>query len=43
MYAGLKAGAAYDDVIAAAQLDDAPFCKFAEYKDWVRSSLESLN
>lgn len=42
MYAGLKAGASYDDVIAAAQADAAPFCAFPEYQDWVRSSMESL-
>lgn len=42
MYAGLKAGATYDEVIAAAQADAAPFCAFPEYNDWVRSSMESL-
>jgi hypothetical protein len=42
MYAGLKGGASCDDVIAAAERDDAPFCKFPEYKEWVRSSMEAL-
>lgn len=42
MYAGLKAGAAYEEVIAAAEADAAPFCAFPEYRDWVRSSMESL-
>ena len=42
MYAGLKAGAAPDDVIAAAERDAAPFCAFPAYKDWVRSSMEAL-
>ena len=42
MYAGLKLGAAPDEVLAAAEQDDAPFCAFAEYRDWVRSSMESL-
>jgi hypothetical protein len=42
MYAGLKAGAAYDDVIAAAERDSAPFCKFPEYRAWLRSCLEAL-
>ena len=28
--------------LAAAEHDDAPFCAFVEYKDWVRSSMESL-
>ena len=42
MYAGLKAEAAPDDVIAAAERDDAPFCAFPAYKDWVRSSMGAL-
>lgn len=43
MYAGLKAGATPEQVIRAAELDDAPFCAFEEYKDWVRSSMLSLS
>ena len=42
MYAGLKAGATPAEVVAAAELDAAPFCAFAAYKEWVRSSMESL-
>lgn len=42
MYAGLRAGADPEDVIAAAERDEAPFCKFPEYKDWVRSSMQAL-
>ena len=42
MYAGLKAGATPEEVMRAAELDDAPFCAFEEYKDWVRSSMLSL-
>jgi hypothetical protein len=42
MYAGLKAGAAAADVIAAAENDTAPFCAFPAIKEWVRSSMESL-
>jgi hypothetical protein len=42
MYSGLKLGAQPDEVIAAAEQDNAPFTKFDEYKDWVRSSIESL-
>jgi hypothetical protein len=42
MYAGLTLGAAYEDVIAAAELDNAPFCSSDEYKEWVRSSMEAL-
>jgi hypothetical protein len=43
MYAGLKHGAAPDEVLAAAEAEDAPFCAFPEYRDWVRSSMESLS
>lgn len=42
MYAGLKAGASADDVLTAAEQDGAPFCAFADYKEWVRDSIESL-
>jgi protein tyrosine phosphatase (PTP) superfamily phosphohydrolase (DUF442 family) len=42
MYSGLKLGAEPDEVIAAAEKDNAPFTKFDAYKDWVRSSIESL-
>jgi hypothetical protein len=43
MYAGLKAGAAPAEVLRAAELDDAPFCAFEDYKDWVRSSMQALS
>ena len=42
MYAGLKLGADPDEVLAAAEQDDAPFYAFPEYREWVRSSMESL-
>jgi hypothetical protein len=42
MYAGLKADADPEDVIRAAEKDEAPFCKFDEYKDWVRDSMKKL-
>lgn len=42
MYAGVKCGAKYEEVLAAAELDNAPFLAFAEYKEWVRSSMDSL-
>ena len=42
MYAGLKQGASYEEVLSAAERDNAPFCAFEEYKDWVRSSMDSL-
>jgi hypothetical protein len=42
MYSGLKLGAEPDEVIAAAEKDNAPFTKIDEYKNWVRASIESL-
>jgi len=42
MYAGLRAGAQPDEVIAAAESAGAPFCKFDDYKAWVASSIELL-
>jgi hypothetical protein len=43
MYSGLKSGASPEDVIAAAEEDNAPFTKFDDYKNWVRSSIETLS
>jgi hypothetical protein len=42
MYAGLKQGATPEEVLTAAANDDAPFYTFAEYREWVRASIESL-
>src|SRR5262245_58333224 len=42
MYSGLKLGADPDEVIAAAEKDNAPFTKVEEYKNWVRSSIDSI-
>jgi len=42
MYAGLKAGASTEEVVAAAELASAPFCVFPEYTAWVRQSIEAL-
>jgi len=42
MYSGLKLGAEPDEVIEMAEKDQAPFIQFNEYKEWVRSSIESL-
>jgi hypothetical protein len=42
MYSGLKLGVDPEQVIAAAEEDNAPFIKFDDYTDWVRSSIESL-
>lgn len=42
MYAGLKAGATPEEVLAAAERDGAPFCAIQANVDWVRSSMEAL-
>ncbi|HWI93042.1 MAG TPA: hypothetical protein VNT20_17315 [Flavisolibacter sp.] len=42
MYSGLKFGADPDEVLAEAEKNQAPFIQFEEYKDWVRSAIESL-
>jgi hypothetical protein len=42
LYAGLKQGATYEDVLRAAQRDEAPFCAAADIKEWLRTSLEAL-
>src|SRR5579871_4070256 len=42
MYPGLRADASADDVLAEAERDGAPFCKFDDYKQWVRASIEAL-
>ena len=42
MYAGLKVGADAEAVLAAAQRDEAPFCAFPEYQEWVRTSMNAL-
>lgn len=42
MYSGLKLGADANEVIERAEKDEAPFTKFEDYKDWVRSCIASL-
>ena len=42
MYSGLKFGAEPEEVIAAAEKNKAPFIQFEDYKEWVRSSIETL-
>ena len=42
LYAGLKQGADPNDVIEAAERDDAPFIKQDELREWVKSSMEAL-
>lgn len=42
LYAGLKLGATYEEVLSAAERDEAPFCESEEIKAWLRTSLETL-
>jgi hypothetical protein len=42
MYAGLRAKADPEEVLAEAERNAAPFCKFDDYKAWVRQSIEAL-
>jgi hypothetical protein len=42
LYAGLKAGASADEVLARAEADDAPFSRSAELKAWVAQGLDEL-
>jgi hypothetical protein len=42
LYAGLQQRATYEDVLGAAERDQAPFCPSAEIKEWLRTSLEAL-
>ena len=42
LYAGLKAGASADEVIARAEADGAPFAQADLLKAWVRQGLDEL-
>jgi hypothetical protein len=42
LYAGLRAGATADDVLARAATDDAPFTHSDELKAWVAQGLDEL-
>ena len=42
MYAGLRAGADPEDVVAEAERNGAPFCKADDLKQWVRQPIEAL-
>ena len=42
MYAGLRSGAEPDEVLAEAEREGAPFCRFDDYKAWVRESILAL-
>jgi protein tyrosine phosphatase (PTP) superfamily phosphohydrolase (DUF442 family) len=43
LYAGLRAGATADEVMARAEADDAPFCGSTDLKAWVVQGLEELS
>jgi hypothetical protein len=43
LYAGLKAGASADDVLAAADADEAPFTKVEPYRALVAKGLGELS
>jgi len=43
MYAGLKAGASPEDVLAAAERDGAPCAGVEEYKTWIAESMDALS
>jgi protein tyrosine phosphatase (PTP) superfamily phosphohydrolase (DUF442 family) len=42
LYAGLKAGATADEVIAQAERDGAPFARAEDLKAWVAQGLDEL-
>jgi hypothetical protein len=43
LYAGLKAGATADEVLARAEADDAPFTHSDELRAWVAQNLDELS
>lgn len=43
LYAGLRAGASAEDVLARADVDDAPFARSAELRAWVADGLAQLS
>ena len=43
LYAGLRAGATRDEVLARAEADGAPFCGSDELKAWVAQGLDELS
>ena len=42
LYAGLRAGASAEDVLARAEADDAPFVRSEELRSWVADGLAQL-
>lgn len=43
LYAGLRAGASAEDVLARAEADDAPFARSDELRAWVTEGLAELS
>lgn len=43
LYAGLRAGAPAEDVLARAEVDEAPFVQSEELRAWVANGLEQLS
>ena len=43
LYAGLRAGATAEEVLARAEADDAPFCGAEDLKAWVAQGLAELS
>ena len=43
LYAGLRAGASVDDVLARAEADEAPFVRSDELRAWVADGLAQLS
>jgi hypothetical protein len=43
LYAGLRAGASAEDVLARAEADDAPFAQSEELRTWVADGLTQLS
>lgn len=43
LYAGLRAGASADDVLARAEADEAPFARSPELRAWVAEGLAQLS
>jgi hypothetical protein len=43
LYAGLRAGATADEVLACAEADDAPFSRSDELRAWVVQGLDELS
>lgn len=43
LYAGLRAGAPAEDVLARAEADEAPFVQSEELRAWVANGLEQLS